>query len=286
MPFLQLIRYKNLLIIILIQALVYQGLHPVYCLDRPFSVEFMLLVLATVLISAAGYIINDYFDVKIDAVNKPDKIVVTKFLKPRWAIVLHVVFNTIAIVIGVYISWQLVLVFLFITLLLWQYSASWKKMFLLGNLTIALLMSSTVLVLWVWDAGHDLESILFYSFFAFFTGFLREIIKDLEDLKGDETYDCKTIPIVWGVAATRKFLYILSSFLGALLGVAIFFFFFREYTVYGFYLLLLVLFPFMGFIHLLRKADRKKNFSRLSTFIKLIMLAGVLSIPVFCFNVN
>src|ERR1017187_5104664 len=160
--FFRLIRWPNLFFIALTQFLFY------YCILLPSfhnaqSVEygnilqpvpFFLLCLSSVLIAAAGYIINDYFDLNIDRVNKPEKIVVEKLIKRRWTIVWHWVLSGIGVLLGFYVSWELRNIFvglanLFCVLLLWFYSTTFKRKLLIGNILIALLTSWVILVLYL-----------------------------------------------------------------------------------------------------------------------------------------
>lgn len=236
--FLQLIRYKNLLIIAATQYLMrYAVIKPIldYKYAKIFGRElylqfsdlnFFLLVLATIMITAAGYVINDYFDRKTDLFNRPDTVIVGKHIKRRTAMTMHWVFNIAAAVIGFYISHQIGIfnlgtIFLFTIGLLWYYSTSFSKQLLIGNILVALLTASVPLLVGLYDlipiykayqkyliyfqleAHYILFWILGFSYFAFVSTLSREIVKDMEDLEGDNAYGRKTLPVVAGMKTAK-----------------------------------------------------------------------------------
>ena len=160
---------------------------------------FVLMVSATVMITAAGYLINDYYDVKIDFVNKPDRVVVGKKLKRRWVLAGHTILNFGAIGIGFYLSWPIGITMFGAAFLLWLYSNQLKRLPLVGNLSIAVLTGMTLVLVAEYFQERTFI-IACYAVFAAFITLIREIIKDVEDRKGDERFGCRTIPIVYGVA--------------------------------------------------------------------------------------
>jgi len=204
--FLRLIRYKNLLIIILTQYLmrwsIIKPILEVYGFKLQFSeLHFFFLVMATVFITAAGYVINDYFDTKTDLVNRPETVIVGRLLNRRWAILLHIILNTIGIGLGAYISFYigipiLTFVFVLITGVLWFYSTTYKRQFLIGNIIVATLTALVPLMvilfeipllnkeygLLIREMYFDLKHIIFwvsaFALFAFLLTLIREIIKD------------------------------------------------------------------------------------------------------------
>jgi 4-hydroxybenzoate polyprenyltransferase len=230
MYFLKLIRPVNLLIIVL-------TMHgTVFYLERTriFSdfeynrFHFWLLTLSTVMIAAAGNIINDYFDVKADRINKPEKLIITKHIKRRWAIVSHWGLNGVAFFIGIYLSvvyetFSFVFLHLISINLLWFYSMYFKRKILIGNVIIAFLTSLIPLLaltfMYYSPGKHNtgvvdmttFQGILdldFYvvhlvAFFAFFQNLAREIIKDKQDMEGDKLIYVKSLPMVIGDGLTR-----------------------------------------------------------------------------------
>lgn len=240
-----------------------------------FREEFLLLVFSTFCIAAAGYIINDYYDIKIDVINKPQRVVVGKEMSRRQAILSHFILTAIGVLVGLVLSWRVGAINLGAALLLWGYSAHFKKVFLLGNLIISLLGAAMLLVVAV-QAGSDSVAVYAYAVFAFTISLIREILKDIEDMRGDASFACRTLPIVVGIASTKWVLYFLllcfHLFTIAALVNRV-----PENLWFSGYMLLFVLLPGGLLWYRLRWAHRKKDFSRLSQLCKFIMLAGILS---------
>ncbi|WP_026461780.1 geranylgeranylglycerol-phosphate geranylgeranyltransferase [Adhaeribacter aquaticus] len=275
-----LIRFPNLLLIAFCQLLVQA------CLLQPDIIiwriilndRFYLLLLSTFCVAAAGYIINDYYDIKIDAINKPKRLVVGKTINRRQAMLAHLILSGIGIVVGLAINWKVGFINFFATMLLWGYSARLKKYFLVGNLTIALLSALMLLVVAA-NFNSINKSIWAYAIFAFLISLIREIIKDMEDVKGDASFDCRTLPIVLGIAKTKWVIYPLMLAFFATVIMAILY---RLVDLFfTLHMVILVLLPGMGLLYFLVKADRKKDFSFLSRYCKAIMLMGILSMLLF-----
>ncbi|GAA4010096.1 geranylgeranylglycerol-phosphate geranylgeranyltransferase [Hymenobacter fastidiosus] len=273
----RLVRFPNLLIMALCLALVRACLlgatRPLTALT---SGRFALLALAALCVAAAGYIINDYYDVKIDAINRPERLVVGRMVNRRWAMLSHLLLTGTGVLIAGLLSPLLGLVNLGSALLLWGYSARFKRLALVGNLSIATLTAALVLLPEL-QLRTGLPTVWGYALAAFLLTVVREIVKDVEDMRGDAQHDCRTLPIVWGVARTK---WVTGFFLGCLLvfvvgaaGQAL-----RErHWVFGGWLLLTVLGPLLLLARQLARADRRRDFARLSAWCKWIMLAGVLS---------
>lgn len=235
---------------------------------------FGLLTLSTVLIAAAGYIINDYYDVKIDAINKPGRLVVGTVIRRRPAMFAHMVLSLVGIGIGFWLYLPIGLINTGAVLLLWGYSARLKKLPLVGNVVIALLSASMLLVVAVYDDSLN-RITLGYALFAFLISLIREIIKDMEDMKGDASFDCRTLPIVLGIRNTKLVLYpIIAIFFAFVIVVTLHS---RTSLIFDIYMLLLVLLPSVWLTIKLARADRKRDFTYLSNLNKLIMLTGILS---------
>ncbi len=150
---LQLVRFPNLLIIALTQCMA------AYCIphtSHPLTdLRFWLTVAGTLCIAAAGYIVNDYMDVRIDLINKPGKVVVGRRISRRWTMAWQVAFNAIGILMGLAVSPYMALVFVICSLLLLLYSEKLKKQFLSGNLVIALLTSLTLFTIKLYDPSYS-----------------------------------------------------------------------------------------------------------------------------------
>jgi len=276
--FLKLTRFPNLLIIALTQYLstIFLVAHPENGLEYLFDFKLFLLSASTLMIAAAGYIINDYYDIKIDYVNKPDKVVVGKLIKRRIVLASHIILNVVGIGIGFYLSLKVGALNFLAGFLLWIYSNKLKRMPLIGNLTIAFLTALSITIIAVYYQKNE-SLLMAYAVFAFSINLVREIIKDMEDIRGDMRFGSKTLPIVWGLRKTKYFLFVLI-----LIFVLILFVLSSQlgnHTLNLFFIILIV--PIIYLIYLLYRADSQKRFHQLSTFCKLLMLAGISSMMFF-----
>jgi 4-hydroxybenzoate polyprenyltransferase len=314
--FFRLIRWPNLVFIALTQVLFY------FCIILPVFQQyhsapvlsltlFILLVVASIFIAAAGYIINDYFDLHIDAVNKPDKLVIDKVIKRRWGIVWHLVLSAIGIAISVAVSYRLHTFYSFIAgminvlsvIALWLYSTTYKRKLLIGNVLISLLTAWTILILYMaslkdWFSLKVIpasqqdymlgETKLFkfailYAGFAFIISLIREVVKDMEDLEGDAKYGCKTMPIVWGIPVSKVFVAVWTIVLIAVLVVIQFYAIKINWWISALYCIGMIILPLIWFLRKLYQAQTSADYHTLSTAIKLIMLTGILSMIFFKF---
>jgi 4-hydroxybenzoate polyprenyltransferase len=259
---------------------------------------FSVSLLSTLLIAAAGYIINDYFDVKTDKINHPETVVVDVAIKRRWAMALHIIFNTIGLALGFYLalkchSLKLVTFQIISILLLWFYSTHFKKQLLVGNMVVSLLTATIPLMPLAYDyylSGH-IDPLLFtvigpflktltviiigYSAFAFLTSLAREVIKDMEDYKGDIQTGCKTMPIVWGMITSKVVTFFLIVITIGLLLLASFKFYTERQYIAVYYILGLVLFPLILLIVQVIRAQSSRDFKMASLLLKFIMLFGI-----------
>ena len=187
----------------------------------------LLIILATVLIAAGGYAINDYFDVKIDRINRPDEVIVTRSISKPAAMRLSMILSGIGIACGIAVavvlkSLTIGILFVLIPGLLWFYSSSYKRLFMIGNLIIALLAGVTPIVVAMTNVAvlqlryetilpyttlvHDIYAWLGgFALFAFLLTWIREIIKDMQDQMGDRELECHSMPVVWGEKWTKVF---------------------------------------------------------------------------------
>ena len=278
-----LVRWPNLVImllsLVLVRGLLLRGQPLAEVLLAP---RFGLLVVAALLVAAAGYIINDYYDVKIDAINRPDRLVVGRLLGRRKAMLAHVVLSGMGVMLAVLSgagkrqALFIGLVTLGAALLLWGYSARFKRVALVGNVSIGLLTAALVLLpeLQLLTAR---KAVWLYALAAFLLTVVREIVKDLEDMRGDAQHDCRTLPLVWGVARSKWVAGVFLATLAALVLSAV-----VQLPALGrwplaAWLLALVVLPLAWLTRLLWLADRRRHFRQLSAWCKGIMLAGVLS---------
>ncbi|MCC9137112.1 geranylgeranylglycerol-phosphate geranylgeranyltransferase [Pontibacter silvestris] len=273
--FLTLIRFPNLVLIVLSQALAQACLLSAgVSWQKVLEPSFIVLTLSTVFIAAAGYIINDYYDIKIDAINKPQRVLVGKSIRRRPAMGAHLLLSFLGVAMGLWLSIPVGLINLGAVLLLWGYSDRLKRMMLIGNVVISLLSASMLLVVAVYADTLN-KTTLGYSLFALLISLIREIIKDVEDMKGDASFDCRTLPIVVGMRNTKWVLYPLMATFIVLLIIAAW----HPSTpvLFDTYMLLFVLAPSIWMLVKLARADRKQDFTYLSNLNKLIMLTGILS---------
>jgi len=312
--FFRLIRWPNLLIVAFTQFIMrYLIIEPIlmfYGMELQLSnIHFSLLVVATVFITAAGYVINDYFDIHTDEVNHPRRVIVGKDVTRRTAIIWHSVLNVLGILIGTYISFHikvpvLALTFVLASGILWFYSTTYKRQLLLGNLVVAVLTALVPLlvvlyempvikqafILTIQSEGYDL-SIIFYwvagfSLFAFVLTLIREIVKDIEDFEGDKAFGRQTLPIVLGSRNTSLIVSGLTLFTIVALGLI--YYKFLMYNPQGnidyislTYIGALLVIPLILLIILLIVAKQKRHYTFASLFTKIIMLSGLLYAFVF-----
>jgi len=310
--FLNLIRWKNLLIVILTMVLMrYAVLAPVLSkigvalikgtgeevpMALQFSlIDFILLIAATVFLTAGGYVINDYFDIKTDLINK-GKVIVGTRIPRRQAMMWHNIFNIIGVSLGFYISWKagyfwLGTMFLIVSGLLYFYSASYKRQFLIGNLVVAALvgMVPLLVVIYEWPALYryyslnatsipDFNFIIYwvggFSVFAFLTTLTREIIKDIEDFEGDIAYGRNTIPVVTGILAAK----IISVSLVIITIVILYltWYLFINDIITLIYLSVAITLPLGYVIFKVVVSDNKKQLHSASSIMKVVMLTGIL----------
>jgi 4-hydroxybenzoate polyprenyltransferase len=310
--FLRLIRWQNLLIVILTMVLMrYAVISPLLgkigviltqgsgeevpvILQFPWY-DFIILVAATVFITAGGYVINDYFDIKTDLINKGKVIVGTKIPR-RMAMMYHNIFNILGVAAGFYISWKtgytmLGALFLIVSGLLYFYSASYKRQFLIGNIIVAVLtaMVPLLVVFYEWPALYRYYSvnantlpainIIFYwvsgfALFAFLTTLTREIIKDIEDFEGDVAYGRNTVPVVLGILISKIVSVCLIVLTILLLYLTWFFFIYDIITLV--YLTAGIVLPLIFVVYLVFKSQNRKQLHSASTLMKIVMLTGIL----------
>jgi 4-hydroxybenzoate polyprenyltransferase len=305
--FLRLVRLPNLVMIAVTQVLFYFSLvQPFYKVgvNTTFeSIHFLLVIISSILIAAAGNIINDYFDRNIDEINKPEKKIVDKLIKRRWAIVMHIAFSLIAILIGFYVDSQTPVFWLgfsntICVLLLFAYSISLKKKLLAGNVLISLLTAWVILVCflcyyrslgcdhcepieWAAQLRRFMRISFLYAGFAFVISLIREVVKDMEDMEGDRKYGCRTIPIAWGIPAAKVFVAVWLVVLIGMISIVQVYVLQLGWYWSAAYSIVLIITPLVWILRKLYQAQVPKDYHQLSTIIKLVMLAGLTSMIFF-----
>lgn len=299
-PFLQLIRFPNLLMIILTQALVK------YQLFKPFGIEvtlndfnFFLLVLSMICLAAAGNIINDLHDIKTDFINKPQKLIIGTHISEKTAYNLFFLFNILGVGIGFYLS-NLVgkpsftALFILPSAFLYFYATQIKGTVLVGNLVVSVMVAMIIIMVGIFELipaitpeNRQTQKVIFsilidYAIFAFLLNFLREMVKDQEDIRGDYNAGYQTLPVILGRERTNKII-----FLVALLPLTGAVFYIYSYLYQNraafFYALAFIVAPLLYFLVKITVAKTKEQYHHLSTILKLILAAGLISIGLYPF---
>jgi 4-hydroxybenzoate polyprenyltransferase len=267
------------------------------------DLQYGLLVLATVLIAAAGYVINDILDQETDYDNDKGNVIVGKFISEKAAYNLYFALNITGVGIGYYLANVIQKpsfagAFIIVSATLYMYATSLKQMLLIGNIVVALLLSFSVIIIGLFDllpatdAGNKTEmglmfSILIdYAIFAFIINLIREIVKDTEDVEGDYNNGMSTLPIAIGNEKTSK----LAAVLG-IIATLILLLYMNNYlmssklyyaVIYG---LLFVVAPMIFFVVKIWNAKTKEDFHLLSTVLKWVLFFGILSVLVINLNI-
>lgn len=272
--FVKIIRLNNLLMVAFVQLLTAYFLIEKTRTGVPVLQDWNLymLVISTVILTASGYMINDYYDVKIDYVNRPDEVVIGRGMKRRMVMILHTLLNVVGIGLGYMVHPRIGVINFIAAFLLWLYSNSLKRLPFIGNLTVAGLTGLSV-----WIVGYYYQDsqmlILTYAIFAFFINLIREIIKDIEDRPGDRKHGGRTLPIVVGFRNTKKIIFSVAALF--VLSILVVTMKINDPALFVYFGLLGVVFVF--FLYKLYIADRKKQFTQLSLMAKILMLTGALS---------
>jgi len=259
---------------------------------------FFCLVFSTMCTAAAGYAINDYFDVKTDKINRPDKVVVGKYISRRKTMLSHIVLCATGILLGGYVTWaagipELVMVYIAASGILWLYSTIYKRQFLIGNVIVALSFALVPMMVLLdippiystygqilLDKGANLNFAMFWilgvAVFAFLTALSHEIIKDAEDFEGDVAYGYNSLPVVLGDQCTKWAIIGINVSVVAMLGI-VYGWFLRHMAGYFsfFYILLLLVVPVTLISWKVLKATTCDDYRRAGNWMKLVMLAGI-----------
>ncbi|MDH3381268.1 MAG: geranylgeranylglycerol-phosphate geranylgeranyltransferase [Flavobacteriaceae bacterium] len=295
LPFLQLIRWKNLVILAATLLIIKFGFINIFTTNYSLDyLRFVILLASIISIAAAGYIINDIYDIEIDQINKPYKLVIGKVFTISQAYNMYFIFNIFGVLMGFYLANYLEKpiysgLFIMTSFLLYYYSSTLKKVPLIGNIVVASLIGFCILLCAYFDliintstanlGMHYLlfELILEFSVFAFLINLIREIVKDIEDIKGDKELNIKTLPLLIGIKYSK---YVIGLFtLILIISILYFTFSYIPRSSFIFYYFLLAIFlPLLYFIFRLRKSKTKTDYSLLSKILKFCMITGILSI--------
>lgn len=261
------------------------------------NIYFFLLALSLVCLTAGGYVINDYFDRKTDLVNRPETVIVGRIMNRRWAMVFHIFFNGLGILIGIFLSFKIhvqYLSMLFIAAggVLWFYSTTYKKQLITGNLVVSVSTAMVPIMVLLFELpllsrkyGSILDAmglnvnqmvgwILGFALFGFIISLIREIVKDAEDFEGDQAYGMQTLPIVAGTRWTKIILYsLMAVFAFALYYI---YHFHLRYCVTLIYISILQYLPLLVISFMLYHAHSKKVYHHISILLKFMMATGIL----------
>jgi 4-hydroxybenzoate polyprenyltransferase len=300
----QLVRWPNLLIIALTQYFVrYNLIRPVYeshnCSLQISHLNFAFLVLSTLLVVAGGYIINDYFDLRIDVVNKPEKMMLFKRIRLRPAIRLYYILTVMGCLCGIYVAFTVGYIMLgfvpvIMSIALWFYSLKYKRIAFAGNLTVAILVGVSLGMIWLFEFfalklnppmfanlvgnfGLINLFILGYIILAFLITMIREMVKDIEDIEGDRSFHCRTLPIVSGIPAMHRIIVIITLIAIGFTGYVSYKLFKMHEMIAAWYFIIAIGLLWLYFFMMLLRAKGKKDYHFLSNILKIIMVAGILS---------
>lgn len=303
--FFKLIRYKNLLLLAIMQWVFRFGyLEPIKIPLSLFYWQYTLLVLSTVLIAAGGYIINDIFDQETDAINNPKDAIIGKHISETNAYTLYATLTIIGVALGFILANSvghpnLAIIFVLIATLLYFYASTLKQIAVVGNILVAALLAFSVIIIGIFDIYPNtfdinrnqmalaFSIVLDYAKFAFIINLVREMIKDIEDIDGDITQEMRTLPIIIGANQAAKI-----AFIVLLIPTLYLFYYLNNYLFannlfYGIaYLMVFTIAPLIFCLIKIWNAKEKADFSFISTILKWIIFFGILSVWVITYNIK
>lgn len=285
--FLQLVRWPNLVVIALTQWLFYICINRQLLMQTTFDDIFPITTIICVLCAAAGYIINDYFDIAIDQINKPEKMILDKYIASKTGKSIYILMIILTEILAIYCdvhwgSFWITAMTSVINILLYCYSRYWKKSFFIGNFVVALVTSAPILYcflpiylrsfmiseLWMWLC-------IIYFYFSFLTCLIREIVKDLEDRIGDNALGANTLAIALGEKKSKMVVTIFTILLALPITYFAYLFYTFEIWLFAVYILALLVFPIVYFLLSFLNAKNAKDYHQASTQLKIIMLLGI-----------
>ncbi|MEP5614004.1 MAG: geranylgeranylglycerol-phosphate geranylgeranyltransferase [Cyclobacteriaceae bacterium] len=236
------------------------------------DVNFLLLLLSTGMIGAGGYIINDYFDQKIDMINRPHQVVVGTDLRRRLAIVAHVSLSLGGIVLGFLVDPMIGAIHIFSAGALFTYSGGIRRVLLLSTLTVSFLTILTILLVMVFYREMNILALI-YALFGCAVVFIRETLKDIISSKGEQAFGIQSVPIVWGLRGAKLVIYLVC-----MAGISLLTVYLLSVPNWTVRLFFGVLLPFMlWFIYTLARAHQLQDFKKLKMFIDVIIIGGLVS---------
>jgi len=244
-----------------------------------FDFQLFLLILSSSIAIASGYIINNFYDYEKDLINKPVKSKIDKVVRKRTKLSLYIILNFLCIYTSSLVSWKSVLFFSIYIFMIWFYSHNLKRILFVGNIVSSLLSVIPFLIILIYYKNFELI-IFMYAIFLFLVVYMREIIKDLENIKGDFTLNYRTIPVVYGEQLS-KYLLMVISFIVVIIVCFLLTYFDTGMMYYYYYLSIVIL---LLFTIILRKYNSKKYYNLLHNLLKFLIVLGVLSIVLIDFD--
>ena len=303
MKYLKLIRYQNLLMLAFMQLVFrYLFLAQSYVDLALTDFNYILLVIATVCIAAGGYVINNIMDQDTDEIAKPQNRVVGVSISETVAYNWYIGLTIVGVGIGFYLSNVIykatfASMFILVATLLYMYATSFKQIPVLGNVVVALMLSTSIIIIGLFDILPAIDAdnrfrmkeafdiLMHYAIFAFIINLIREIVKDMEDMDGDYQSGINTLPIAIGIQKTKIIVGVLTVIsIGILAYYVNSNLFELDYVVY--YAMILIVGPLIYFGVKLLNATTKKEFHHLSLVLKIILFFGILSVAVIVFNLK
>jgi len=299
-PYIKIIRPINLLMVILTQFLFWFYIvipdYNIFELTPAMSAwQVILLMLSTILVAAGGYVINDYYDLPIDLVNRPEKVIVSKTISDNTAFNYYTGLTAVGILSALAVAltlgnYALVILPIAIACLLWFYAQTFKRMFLVGNIIVSFCTAAVIFLLLLFEVDWAANSIqmspetneilkygLGYMVFAFLMSMVREVVKDLQDKEGDEQFECRTLPVVWGLSGGKITAAIFLIAVMAGIGkIQVALLSYSNYIPFV-YLLVFIQLPSVYILTQLFKAENSNDFKKISKWVKAIMLFGILT---------
>jgi len=287
MNWLRLVRWINLCVVLLAHLLFRYFLFPIITLNSTLNgIEFFALSFSILCVTASGNIINDIFDVDSDRINNRKRPLATGGISLKSAYILYSLLIVIAICLASFVSyktntWWLLFIEIATIYALYLYAKRLKGIAIIGNVLVSSLVSLSFLIVVLIELPVQLDHIslnwiLFYGIFAFWTNLNREIIKDLQDIKGDYFKKYNTLPIILGRSRTNTVLFFSTSLLIIAIVVGV-----KNYllppTSTFIYFIFGACFPMVFVAYQIFKLQEKVKYARLSIIYKLVMLAGLLS---------
>lgn len=303
MGYLKIIRPINLLLLIVTQSLIkYSFLEPLGVEIAMSTFDFVLLLVATICIAAAGNVINDIEDIAIDTINKPNSVLVGRKISEKAAYNFYITLNIIGVAAGFYLSNSLgrpglAAVFIIISALLYSYAVYLRSLLIVSNLVVSFLVATSLLVLIIFDIYPAIQPtitdlqitaskvILWFAGCAFYVNLIREIVKDMQDVNGDKKGERTTLPILLGRTRTTTLVFVMGVFM--LVGILWFAYeFLYQFSWVAGYFVFLIGGPLLYFCSKSWGALTAKDYKTMSTILKIIMFAGVCSLPFFAEILN